>query len=130
MKIANFDHLVITTENIDKCLDFYVRILSMKHTEKNGRHAVYFGSSKFNIHTRPGEFQPAAAKPVSGALDICLVVDDLENALNEVKSKGYPTETDIVERNGACGPMQSFYLRDPDGNLVELCSYTQKTGDD
>lgn len=102
----------------------------MEHTEKSGRHAVYFGNSKFNIHTRPGEFQPAAVKPVSGALDICLVVDDLENAMNEVKSKGYPIETDIVERTGACGPMQSFYLRDPDGNLVELCSYTQKMGND
>lgn len=126
MKIANFDHLVITTENINKCLDFYVRILGMQHIEKNGRHSVCFSSSKFNIHTKPGEFQPAAAKPVSGALDLCLVVDNLENALKEVKDKGYPIETAIIERNGACGSMHSFYLRDPDGNLVELCSYQQE----
>lgn len=123
MKIRNFDHLVITTENLDKCLEFYIGILGMEHIEKNGRHAVRFGSSKFNIHTKPGEFQPAAARPVSGSLDICLVVDNLEEALNEVIAKGYPTETSMLERNGACGPMHSFYLRDPDGNLIEICSY-------
>lgn len=29
----------------------------------------------------------------------------------------------IVKRTGACGPIDSIYLRDPDGNLVELCVY-------
>ena len=31
--------------------------------------------------------------------------------------------TDIVERHGAHGVMRSLYIRDPDGNLVELSSY-------
>ena len=29
----------------------------------------------------------------------------------------------IVARHGARGDMESIYLRDPDGNLVELCHY-------
>lgn len=125
--IKDLDHLVLTTENLDKCLDFYVNILGMKHIEKNARHALYFGNSKINIHTKPGEFQPAAAKPLSGSLDLCFVVDNLDEARKEVLAAGYPLETDIVERNGACGPMFSFYLRDPDKNLIELCSYTKST---
>jgi catechol 2,3-dioxygenase-like lactoylglutathione lyase family enzyme len=28
-----------------------------------------------------------------------------------------------IERAGALGPIQSVYCRDPDGNLVEICSY-------
>ena len=28
-----------------------------------------------------------------------------------------------VERDGALGPMQSIYFRDPDGNLVEVSHY-------
>lgn len=129
MKIKNLDHLVLTTENLHKCLDFYVNILGMEHIEKNGRHALYYANSKINIHARPGEFQPAATKPVSGSLDICLVVDNLNEARKEIFTSGYPMETDIVERNGACGPMLSFYLRDPDGNLIELCSYNSNISD-
>lgn len=30
---------------------------------------------------------------------------------------------DIVERHGAHGAMRSLYVRDPDGNLVELSNY-------
>ena len=29
----------------------------------------------------------------------------------------------IVQRTGALGPMDSIYLRDPDGNLVEISVY-------
>jgi catechol 2,3-dioxygenase-like lactoylglutathione lyase family enzyme len=28
-----------------------------------------------------------------------------------------------VEKMGALGPMQSVYIRDPDGNLVEISAY-------
>jgi catechol 2,3-dioxygenase-like lactoylglutathione lyase family enzyme len=28
-----------------------------------------------------------------------------------------------VPRTGALGPMTSVYIRDPDGNLVEIASY-------
>ena len=41
----------------------------------------------------------------------------------EVLKKGYPVETEILEKHGARGNMRSFYLRDPDGNLVEISSY-------
>lgn len=33
------------------------------------------------------------------------------------------TAADLMLRHGARGAMQSFYLPDPDGNLVELCRY-------
>ncbi len=34
-------------------------------------------------------------------------------------------EVPPCRRNGALGPMQSIYLRDPDGNLVEISSYVE-----
>lgn len=36
---------------------------------------------------------------------------------------GIRIELGPVARHGAHGPMKSLYLRDPDGNLVELCHY-------
>lgn len=124
MKIQTIDHLVLTTEKLEECLHFYGEVLGMKITHENNRYALHFGNQKINIHTRKGEFQPAAANPSYGSLDICFVVNDsVENIQKEIKEKDYPIEEGIVKRHGAKGDMHSIYLRDPDGNLIELCSY-------
>lgn len=127
MRIKNLDHLVITTQDLDACLHFYVDVLGMRCNKSNGRYSVYFGTQdfqKFNIHTRKAEFLPAAEHPTYGSLDLCLVVDDdIETVKREVERSGYPIEEGPVIRNGALGKMRSIYLRDPDGNLIELSSY-------
>lgn len=126
MKIRNLDHLVITTQNLDACLRFYVDVLGMECIHSDGRYAVRFGNQKFNIHTKKAEFLPAAAHPTYGSLDLCLAVeDDILSVKREIEEKGYPIEEGPVVRHGALGEMNSLYLRDPDGNLVELCSYKQ-----
>lgn len=126
MKIKSIEHLVITTAHLEKCIDFYVRVLGMELDETNHRYALRFGSQKFNIHTKPAEFLPAAAHPTYGSLDLCLVLADdvsLETVKTQVEAKGYPVELGPVRRHGALGAMESIYLRDPDGNLIELCKY-------
>lgn len=124
MKFKNIDHIVITTQNLDACLHFYVDILGMELDQKNGRYALRFGKQKFNIHTRKAEFLPAAGHPTYGSLDLCLILDgSLDEAKTEIEGKGYPIELGPVTRHGARGEMRSIYLRDPDGNLVELAEY-------
>ena len=118
------DHFVLTTRNVEACLRFYTETLGMEKRETNGRIALWFGAQKINIHTRPAEFLPAAEHPVPGSLDLCFAIeDDIEAVLAELKSKNAPLVTGIVERNGVKGKMRSIYLRDPDGNLIELASY-------
>ena len=124
MKITEIDHVVLTTTDLEACLRFYTDILGMEKRETNGRFSLWFGRHKINIHTRPAEFLPAAENPVPGSLDLCFEMeDDITSVYAELKSKNAPLITGIVERNGAKGKMQSVYLRDPDGNLVELASY-------
>lgn len=67
---------------------------------------------------------PADGKPV-GAGDFCLLAGvPVEAAFSFCASKARPApETGIVARTGALGPMRSFYLRDPAGNLVEIAAY-------
>ncbi len=123
MKIKNIDHIVITTRDLKRCLEFYVGILGMTDVEHDDRHSLLFGDCKINIHTRKGEFKPAALNPEYGSQDFCLIVDDVEKAEREITEKGYQIEEGIVERHGAKGTMRSLYLRDADGNLVELSQY-------
>lgn len=127
MKIKNIDHFVITTQDLRACLDFYVSALGMEHRESNGHHNLYFPGGKIFIHTKKGEFQPAALYPTCGSQDYCLIVeDDLEAIKQELGSRGVKPLTDIVERHGSNGAMRSLYVRDPDGNLVELSSYREE----
>jgi catechol 2,3-dioxygenase-like lactoylglutathione lyase family enzyme len=41
----------------------------------------------------------------------------------EVRACGVAIEGGPVKRTGATGPIESFYFRDPDGNLVEVSNY-------
>ena len=59
-----------------------------------------------------------------GSLDLCLAIEgSIEDAEKEIKEKGGAIEEGPVTRHGALGEMKSIYLRDPDGNLIELASY-------
>ena len=66
MQIERLDHFVLTTGNLEKCLEFYRDLLHMTVEETNGRYALRFGREKINIHTRKAEFLPAAACPTPG----------------------------------------------------------------
>ena len=124
LKIKDIDHFVITTADLQACLDFYVGILGMEHRESNGHHNLYFPGGKISIHTKKGEFQPAAIYPTYGSQDFCLIVeDDLETVKRELEYKGIKPLMNIIERHGVHGAIRSLYVRDPDGNLVELSNY-------
>ena len=124
MKIDRLDHLVLTTGDLTACLGFYVDLLGMELDEGGGRYAVKFGRQKFNIHTRPAEFHPAARVPTPGSADLCLIAQGtIEDVKAELEAKGAVIEEGVVPRTGAEGPIDSVYLRDPDGNLVELSVY-------
>ena len=124
MKIDHLDHLVITTQDLEQCLHFYVDVLGMELDNSNDRYAVKFGSQKINIHRKKAEFLPAARNVTFGSQDICLIAQgNIHEIKAEIEAKGWPVEVGIVQRTGACGPMDSIYLRDPDGNLIELSVY-------
>ena len=124
MKIRGLDHFVLTTANLEKCLAFYEKLLGFRAEKKDGRTALFFGEQKINIHTKPAEFLPAAACPLSGSLDLCFAAEgNVEEAYRELREKNAPLVSEIVSRHGARGDMKSIYLRDPDGNLVELGFY-------
>lgn len=120
--IAGLDHLVLTVADIERTVDFYVDALGMQLvTFGHDRRALRFGSQKINLHQTGSEFEPKAARPTSGSADLCfLVTAPLESVLAHLAAKAVVVEEGPVQRTGATGPIRSVYLRDPDGNLIEL----------
>ena len=117
IRIKALDHLVLTVESIERSVDFYSNTLGMRYQGNS----LFFGCQKINLHAFPGEFQPAARVPAEGSADICLLCENtVEELLDALRDRDVAIELGPVPRNGAQGPMQSIYLRDPDGNLVEL----------
>ncbi len=124
MELSHLDHFVITTEHPEACIRFYVDILNMELDDSNGRYALKFGNQKINIHRKKAEFTPAAKNVTYGSQDFCLIAKgNIEEIYQELLEKQYPIELGIVNRTGSVGPIRSIYLRDPDGNLVEISTY-------
>ena len=81
---------------------------------------------RFLIHRKKAEFLPAAGNVTYGSQDICLIAEgNIEEIKQEILDKGYPVEIGPVKRTGALGAMNSIYLRDPDGNLIEIAVYEE-----
>ena len=122
MKIERLDHLVLTVADLGKTVDFYTRVLGMEAvTFGGGRTALTFGRSKINLHQAGHEFEPKAHRATPGSADVCLIVEDsLDDVVAELTATGVAIVEVPVDRTGATGPIRSVYVRDPDGNLVEL----------
>ena len=125
MSILRLDHLVLTVNDLDETVGFYTKVLGMKEvTFGSGRRALTFGNQKINLHQKGSEFEPKALKPLPGSPDQSLITDsDPGKSIDRLKALGVRVEKGPVERTGALGSMTSVYLRDPDGNLIEVSKY-------
>lgn len=119
------DHLVLTVADLDATCAFYQRVLGMTAvTFAGGRRALAFGGQKINLHQAGAEFEPKAARPTPGSADLCLLVSGpIDAVLGHLEACGVAVEEGPVPRTGARGPITSVYLRDPDGNLIEVATY-------
>ena len=125
MKIDRLDHLVLTVQDIAVTCDFFSRVLGMEVVSfGRGRTALQFGRQKINLHERGKEFEPKAARPTPGSGDLCLITElPLPQVVDHVRSCGVEITEGPVRRTGAVGPIESIYIRDPDGNLIEVSNY-------
>ena len=120
--IKSVDHIVITTANLERCLEFYVNALGMQLERFGaGRLALRFGDHKFNVHPPGFDAGIKARIPTPGSLDLCfLAAIPLDEVIARLRAHGIPIEEGPIERTGARFPIRSVYVRDPDGNLIEI----------
>jgi catechol 2,3-dioxygenase-like lactoylglutathione lyase family enzyme len=107
---------------------FYRDILGMQALEFEAadgsrRWALAFGAQKINLHPAQTPFTPHAAHPRAGSADLCFLSSTpLDAWLAYLKASGQTVIEGPVQRSGALGPIVSLYIRDPDGNLLEIAN--------
>jgi len=124
MQISHLDHLVLTVANLDKTIDFYTRVLGMSVvTFGQNRKALVYGSQKINLHELGKEFEPKARQVQAGSADLCFIAETpLPQVIEHLQAQQVEILEGPVERTGAVGKILSVYIRDPDGNLLEIAN--------
>ncbi|MFZ9480103.1 MAG: VOC family protein, partial [Burkholderiaceae bacterium] len=83
-----------------------------------------FGDMKINLQDRDTDTPTKARVPTIGSGDFCLIAAvPLDQIIAHLHAHGIAIDTGPVPRRGALGPLRSIYVRDPDGNLVEVAEY-------
>ena len=121
MRVTGLDHIVFNVADARRSLEFYVGTLGLQPERVAEWEAgeVFFPSVRIDEGTVIDLFEsPRGEQNVD---HVCLVVDDDVDALAATGT------FDVVdgpgERWGARGVARSLYVRDPDGNVVELRRY-------
>ena len=123
------DHIVLTVNDIEETTRFYERALGFEREFFRGpdgqpRYALRFGNQKINLQDRATDTPTKAKTPTLGAGDFCLIAAlPLDQVLAHLRAQNIPIVAGPVPRRGALGPLRSLYVRDPDGNLVEVAEY-------
>jgi catechol 2,3-dioxygenase-like lactoylglutathione lyase family enzyme len=128
--VDRLDHLVITCRDVEISASWYQRVLGMEREEfgPHRRTSLRFGGQKINLRpvsATQEEWFTGAAGGVPGTDDLCFVVTMKSDQVAEyLKACGITVELGPVAKAGALGPIMSVYCRDPDGNLIEIASYS------
>ncbi len=128
--VDRLDHLVITCRDVEISASWYQRVLGMEREEfgPHRRTSLRFGGQKINlrpVNATQEEWFTGAAGGVPGTDDLCFIVTMKSDQVAEyLRACGVTVEVGPVAKAGALGPIMSVYCRDPDGNLIEIASYS------
>jgi catechol 2,3-dioxygenase-like lactoylglutathione lyase family enzyme len=133
MHVIGLDHMVVNTQDLEQALHFYRDVLGLEllRLEEFRAGKVGFVSARVSpktiIDIRP---IPAGERVTPNMDHYCLVLSatDMHQLHAELKAQGIKVEETVRPAWGAQGYGQQFKLWDPDGNKIELRSYTDAQG--
>jgi catechol 2,3-dioxygenase len=115
-------HVHLTVSNLERALKFYRDVLGFEVTQRYGRSAVFLSAGGYHHHvalnTWEGEGAPQPPPGRTGLYHFAILYPsrrELARAFKRLFDHGVP-----IEGASDHGVSQAIYLRDPDGNGVEL----------
>ena len=122
-------HVHLKVADLDRALAFYCDVLGFEITQRYGSQAVFLSAGGYHHHIALNTWESLGGSPpprgTTGLYHVAIVYPEraaLADALRRLAAAGIPLE-------GASdhGVSEALYLRDPDGNGVEL--YWDKPAD-
>ncbi len=119
-RVGELDHVVLRCTNQQRALEFYTAILGLseeRRIEKIGLIQLRAGQSMLDLV--PADKLAAEGRNVD---HFCLgiEIDDFDSLLSYLRESGVEMIGEPGTRYGARGMGVSVYVRDPEGNVVEL----------
>ena len=115
-------HVHLTVSDLERAVAFYRDVLGFEVTAHYGRDAVFLSAGGYHHHiglnTWAGRGAPAPAPGTTGLYHFAILLPDrraLANAVRRVIDHGV-----ALEGASDHGVSEAVYLRDPDGNGIEL----------
>jgi catechol 2,3-dioxygenase-like lactoylglutathione lyase family enzyme len=121
LMVAELDHVVLKCRDQQRMLDFYTRVLGLKEE----RRVAQIGLIQLRAGTSMIDLVPAAEPRIESGTNIdhfCLGIEtqDLGSAIDYLRINSVEVLSEPAMRYGARGMGHSIYVRDPEGNTVEL----------
>lgn len=126
MRVTGIDHVVLNVEDAERSVAWYCEVLGLvpERLEEWRRGEAPFVSLRVDTTTIIDVFQ--APRTGENLDHVALVVEDVD--LDELATSGQvDVQMGPADLFGAQGTGRGLYIRDPDGNRVELRTYTRRT---
>ncbi len=125
--LTGIDHVVLLVGDMDRATQFYTEVIGCtieKDQPRFGLRQLRAGAALIDLVDISGDNGAWARPEVAGGRNVDHVALGIEPADPEaVRSHLTDHAVEIIEegdRTGALGDTFSFYIRDPDGNQIEL----------
>lgn len=136
MAVTGFDHVAIPTDRPEEMIAFYGALGFEVPDAARWREcgvpffAIQFGNQKINLHCpamwQDPNFDLRGPTAAPGCGDFCFVWEgSREDLLATLQRAGAEIVAGPAELLGARGKGTSFYIRDPDANLLEFILYAR-----
>lgn len=129
LTLERLDHIVINCRDAEVTAAWYERVLCMTRETfgPDQRTCLKFGNQKFNVRPTGAPNWLTAESDLPGSLDLCFfTTTPLTEVIAHLQACGVAITKGPIPQTGAVGALTSVYFRDPDNNLLEIGSYTER----
>jgi glyoxylase I family protein len=128
LAVAELDHIVLRCRDQNRMLDFYTRVLGLNEE----RRIAQIGLIQLRAGASMIDLVPAAEPRIESGTNVdhfCLGIDtaDVRALMNYLSANSVEVLGEPATRYGARGMGTSIYVRDPEGNVIELKQMPRQT---